>query len=87
MRFSLYLLVVYWAHVLTRRLDAVYSFEMSVTLHRTTPRQAGHGSRAVEGVHCLRSLGSRDHGFESHSGHGCLVFVCAFFCVYVQVEA
>jgi hypothetical protein len=40
-------------------------------------------------MHCLRSLGSRDRGFESHSGHGCLVFVCvcAFFCVCVQVEA
>jgi hypothetical protein len=40
-------------------------------------------------VHCLRSLGSRDHGFESHSGHGCLMFVyvCAFFCVRVQIEA
>jgi hypothetical protein len=40
-------------------------------------------------VHCLRSLGSRDRGFESHSGHGCLVFVyvCPFFCVCVQVEA
>jgi hypothetical protein len=40
-------------------------------------------------MHCLRSLGSRDRGFESHSGHGCLVFVCvcAFFCVCVHVEA
>jgi hypothetical protein len=40
-------------------------------------------------VHCLRSLGSRHGGFESHLGHGCLVFVyvCAFFCVCVQVEA
>jgi hypothetical protein len=36
-----------------------------------------------------RTLGSRDRVFESHSGHGCLVFVyvCAFFCVCVQVEA
>jgi hypothetical protein len=52
-------------------------------------KYACHGSRAVYGLHCLCSLGSRDHGFESHSGHGCLVFVCmcAFFCVYVQVEA
>jgi hypothetical protein len=40
-------------------------------------------------MHCLRSLGSRDRGFEPHSGHGCLVFVseCEFFCVCVQVEA
>jgi hypothetical protein len=44
-----------------------------------------HGSRAVKGMHCLRSLGSRDRGFQSHSGHGCLVFV--FFCVYIQVAA
>jgi hypothetical protein len=26
-------------------------------------------------MHCIRSLGSRDHDFESHSGHGCLLFV------------
>jgi hypothetical protein len=40
-------------------------------------------------MHCLRSLRSRDCGFKSHSGHGCLVFVyvCAFSCVCVQVEA
>jgi hypothetical protein len=50
---------------------------------------AGHGSRTVKGMQCLCSLGSRDRGFESISGHGCLVFVCgcAFFCVCVQVEA
>jgi hypothetical protein len=37
----------------------------------------------------LCSLRSRDRGFKSHSGHGCLVFVCvcAFFCVFIQVEA
>jgi hypothetical protein len=36
-------------------------------------------------MNCLRSLGSKDRGFESHLGHGCLVFVCmcAFFCVCV----
>jgi hypothetical protein len=40
-------------------------------------------------MHYLRSLGSRDRVFESHSGRGCLVFVyvCAFFCACVQVEA
>jgi hypothetical protein len=40
-------------------------------------------------MHCLRSLGIRDPGFESHSGHGCLVFmcVCVRFSVCVQVEA
>jgi hypothetical protein len=40
-------------------------------------------------MHCLRSLGSRDRGFKFHSGHGCLVFVYvrAFICVCVQVEA
>jgi hypothetical protein len=45
--------------------------------------EAGHGGRAIEGMHCLRSLGSRDRGFESHSGHGCLVlvFVCVFLCL------
>jgi hypothetical protein len=37
-------------------------------------------------MYCLRSLGSRDSGFESHSGHGYLVFV--YVCrVCVQVEA
>jgi hypothetical protein len=51
--------------------------------------EAGDASRTVYGVYCLRSLGSRDREFESHSGHGCLVFVyvCTFFCVCVQVEA
>jgi hypothetical protein len=36
-----------------------------------------------------KEAGSRDRRFESHSGHGRLVFVCvrAFFCVCVQVEA
>jgi hypothetical protein len=37
---------------------------------------AGHGSQAVWGMYCLRSVGGRDHGFESHSGHGCLMCVC-----------
>jgi hypothetical protein len=47
--------------------------------------KAGHGSQAVWGMHCLRSLGSRDRGFRSHSGHGCLVFVCVCVCVCVCV--
>jgi hypothetical protein len=36
-----------------------------------------------------RSLGGCDRGFESHSGHGCLVFVHmhVFFCVCELVEA
>jgi hypothetical protein len=34
---------------------------------------AGHGSRVVWGMHRLRSLGSRDRGFESHSRHGVLL--------------
>jgi hypothetical protein len=37
---------------------------------------AGHGSRSVWDMNCLRSLGSRDRGFESHSKHGYLVCVC-----------
>jgi hypothetical protein len=44
---------------------------------------AGHGSRAVWCIHSLRSLGSRDRGLESHSGHGCLVFMCVRFSVFV----
>jgi hypothetical protein len=44
---------------------------------------AGHGSRVFEGMHCLRSLGSRIRGFESHSGHGCLVCVSMCVCVCV----
>jgi hypothetical protein len=50
---------------------------------------AGHGSRAVYGIHWLRSLGNRDRGIESYSGHGCLVLVCVcvrFFCICVQVD-
>jgi hypothetical protein len=37
--------------------------------------------------YCL--VGGRDHEFESHSGHGCLVFVnvYVFFCVCEHVEA
>jgi hypothetical protein len=66
------------SHLLIRHL------KFSLKLHG-----AGHGSRAVSGIHCFLSLGSRDRGFGSHSGHGCLVFVymCAFFCVCVHVEA
>jgi hypothetical protein len=36
---------------------------------------AGRNGRAVKGMNCLPSLGRWDHGFESHSRHGCL---CAF---------
>jgi hypothetical protein len=32
-------------------------------------------------MNCLRSFGSRDHGFESHSGHGCSM--CVRFSVFV----
>jgi hypothetical protein len=34
-------------------------------------------------MYWLRSLGSRDLGFESHSGHGCLMFVYVRFSVFV----
>jgi hypothetical protein len=49
---------------------------------------AGHGSRAVQGIYCLRTLGSRDRVFESNTKHGCLVCVCVysvfvFSCVWV----
>jgi hypothetical protein len=39
--------------------------------------EADPSGRAVSGVG-LRPLGSRDRGFESRSGHGCLslVFIC-----------
>jgi hypothetical protein len=40
--------------------------------------RAGHGSPAVWGMNCLRSLGSRDCGFESHTRHGCLVCACVY---------
>jgi hypothetical protein len=36
-------------------------------------------------MHSLSSLGRRDPGFESHSVHGCLVFVCVCVCVCVCV--
>jgi hypothetical protein len=34
----------------------------------------------------LRSLRSRDHGFGSHSGYECLVFVyvCVFLCLCIR---
>jgi hypothetical protein len=39
---------------------------------------AGHSSRSVWGMNCLRSLGRWDRGFESHPGHGCFVCVCVY---------
>jgi hypothetical protein len=44
---------------------------------------AGHSSRVVQGMNCLRSLGRWNRGFVSRSGHGYLVCVCFFFCVCV----
>jgi hypothetical protein len=41
--------------------------------------EAGHDSRAVGGMYCLRSLASRDRGFEIHTRHGCLVRVFILF--------
>jgi hypothetical protein len=39
-------------------------------------------------MNCLRSRGRRDRGFESLSGHGCLVFVLRvrFSVFFVHVE-
>jgi hypothetical protein len=48
------------------------------------PVIAGHGIRAVYGVYCLRSFETQDRGFESHSRHGCLVFVYVRFSVFVN---
>jgi hypothetical protein len=42
---------------------------------------AGHGSRAVYGMHCLRSLGRWDRGFKTNTRHGCLTCVCVFLCL------
>jgi hypothetical protein len=39
---------------------------------------AGHSSHAAYGMNCLCTLGHWDHGFESHSWHGCLVCVCIY---------
>jgi hypothetical protein len=66
-----------------------HQYAYSLKYNNVNGKVAGHGSRVVWGMHCLRSLGSRDRGLEPHSGHRCLVFVCmcAFFCVYMQVEA
>jgi hypothetical protein len=44
-------------------------------------RRAGHSSREVGGMKCLRSRGRWDRGFESHSGHGCLCVYMRLFCV------
>jgi hypothetical protein len=46
-------------------------------------RFTGPSGRAVEGVG-LRPLASRDCGFESHHGHGCLSFVIVV-CYQVEV--
>jgi hypothetical protein len=45
-------------------------------------RDAGHSSRAVWGINCLRSLERWDHWFESHLMYGCLECVCVY-CVCV----
>jgi hypothetical protein len=39
-------------------------------------------------MYCLRSLGSRDRGFESHSWNECVVFVCVcvFLCLYTGLR-
>jgi hypothetical protein len=39
---------------------------------------AGHVSREVLVMNCLFSLESRDHGFESHTRHGCILCVCVY---------
>jgi hypothetical protein len=36
-------------------------------------------------MYCLRSLGSRDRGFESQTRHECLVCVCVFLCLCCPV--
>jgi hypothetical protein len=49
---------------------------------------AGRGSRSVQGLSCLRSLGSCDRGFESHLEYGCLVCVRArlfYVCVVLYL--
>jgi hypothetical protein len=47
-----------------------------------SPKITGHSSRAIEGMNCLRLLGRWNREFESHSGHGFLVYVC-FYSVFV----
>jgi hypothetical protein len=43
---------------------------------------AGHSSRAVKGMNCLRPLEHWNRRFEFHLKHGCLsVFVLFVFCV------
>jgi hypothetical protein len=52
--------------------------------------EADHSGRAVWGMNCFRSLGRWDRGFESHLGHGCLVYVCVysvFLLSFVSVAA
>jgi hypothetical protein len=57
--------------------------EVLVSFNDTIPT-AGHSSRAVYGMNCLRSLGRGDGGFESHARYGCLLCVCVrLFCVCI----
>jgi hypothetical protein len=69
----------------------------SATLYTTNPtwpdpglNPGRHGGKPATNrlsygaaMHCLSLLGNRDSGFESHSGHGCLVLVymCVFLCL------
>jgi hypothetical protein len=46
-----------------------------------------HSGRAVSGTNCLLSLEHLDHGFQSHSRHGCLIIFFLCLCCPVQFSA
>jgi hypothetical protein len=54
-----------------------------VFLYYLRTKSAYHSGRAVYGMNRLRPLEHLDHGFESHSSHGCL---CAFIlCLFYSI--
>jgi hypothetical protein len=55
-------------------------YDLGHQLRKVKLSLAGHGSRAVWSINCLRLLGRCDRGFESRLGYGCLVCV-RLFCV------
>jgi hypothetical protein len=58
--------------------NLIYGF-----LNTLRRQMACHGSRAIWGMNCLRSLGRWDHEFESNSRHECLVCM-RIFCVCLE---
>jgi hypothetical protein len=77
-----------WRKLHNEELHKLYSSPSIIRMIKSRRRRgawyvARMGARRNAYRILLRSLGSRDRGFEFHSGHGCLVFVCVCFSVFL----